>query len=428
MALLPVMPATRVWRRCATAVAAGGAVVVVVLATSWLDLSTTAKGTGATIGTASMLVALESGVAGRIAGLLSTGVFVAVGKLSYSIYLWHILVIYLVRRTWDLPPILLFGVVMASSTALAFVSGRLLETPVRRSRRLDRIPRSVIGVGLAFSLLGAVLVVPAALRTRAEPSDVALDWEGAKHDAAPIVGCRDAEPSACVVRSGSGLRVALVGDSHVRVWQSAFEVIAEQRDLTLSVLWLGGCSWHRDVMVVVRVQRQQDCFAAQADWYDRVIPALDPDIVVLVHRATFDPALPFLANLDAFLRSSTSTVEALHDDGRTVAILEPLPATSKEADPRVCLSRGGPVDSCGFDATASPTPLEERYRRLEQRDLAISIDADRLMCPDLPRCDAVRDGMITMRDNTHMTATYARSLAGALDDMLVGRGVLPPRA
>ena len=116
-------------------------------------------------------------------------------------------------------------------------------------------------------------------------------WTGrpAQSDAADSPDCRGEPISGCTIREGDGLNVVLVGDSLVRVWQSAFEVIAEERDMTLSVLWLGGCSWHRDVQVVVAVKRQQTCFAAQADWFDRAIPELDPDLVVLAHRGDLRP-------------------------------------------------------------------------------------------------------------------------------------------
>jgi hypothetical protein len=33
------------------------------------------------------------------------------------------------------------------------------------------------------------------------------------------------------------------------------------------------------------------------------------------------------------------------------------------------------------------------------------------MCPRLPRCDAIVDNVIALRDSDHMTATYARTLA-----------------
>jgi hypothetical protein len=59
-----------------------------------------------------------------------------------------------------------------------------------------------------------------------------------------------------------------------------------------------------------------------------------------------------------------------------------------------------------------PTPLERAYRALaEQRDEVTALDVDRLVCPYLPICDPVLDGMVVFRDDNHITGTFATSLA-----------------
>jgi hypothetical protein len=188
------------------------------------------------------------------------------------------------------------------------------------------------------------------------------------------------------------------------------------------------------------------CEQSQAEWYGPVIDAIDPDLVILSHRVLDDPASPvklygdgtrFLSaaepgdteELEAFLEAQTeATVSALRADGREVVIIEPVPQPADGvADPVDCLSEGGDPDRCGFDAVAGPSFEESLDRRLAEADPGVwSIDADALVCPALPRCDAVVDGMVTRRDPNHLTQTYAISLASGFDDLLADAGVIDP--
>jgi hypothetical protein len=85
------------------------------------------------------------------------------------------------------------------------------------------------------------------------------------------------------------------------------------------------------------------------------------------------------------------------------------------------------LTQCTYRAGKSPTPLERYYRSVADGKAVVSIDADRLVCPRLPTCDPVLDGMIVKRDGVHLTATFARSLAPQLTALLINKAVLPAR-
>jgi hypothetical protein len=55
-----------------------------------------------------------------------------------------------------------------------------------------------------------------------------------------------------------------------------------------------------------------------------------------------------------------------------------------------------------------------------------SLDIDRLVCPDLPRCEVVVDGLITRRDRTHLTGTFSAHLAPSFGALLDEEGVAAP--
>jgi peptidoglycan/LPS O-acetylase OafA/YrhL len=152
-----------------------GAVIVVVLAGSWLDLSPSWRGLASTVG-ALLLVGGLSGEQVHVAARPFTfPPVVYLGKISYGTYLWHWPIIVLLGQAID-PPAWQFALlVVALSTAVAAASYTMLETPIR-SRRLApsrRLP--AVLAGLAASLVTALLVVPPVM---AATQPVALKGNG----------------------------------------------------------------------------------------------------------------------------------------------------------------------------------------------------------------------------------------------------------
>jgi hypothetical protein len=162
-----------------------------------------------------------------------------------------------------------------------------------------------------------------------------------------------------------------------------------------------------------------------------MIPKLDPDVVVLAHQAYDDPGYPASfygldgrpafhdsPRLETVLRdASSASLRALERPDRKIVILEPTPLA--RANPLSCLSRGGDQSRCEYRAKADPTPLELFYRDYADSHPDVeAVDADRMVCPRLPVCDPVVGEIIVKRDGSHITATYARSLAGSLAPFL----------
>lgn len=457
-ALLSLLPALSVGARRRLAAGAGALALgsVVVLSTDVVSLSAITRGAAAAGAAGVVIVVMESDADAAVNRLLSIRPLVAVGRLSYGIYLWHLPVMFLLRDQWDLTPAQLMIVAGAIAGILAAISGRVLEQPIRHGRRLDPFPVPVIAAGLAISLIGGVMIVPAALSpstrvavtvdaapavdpavdpsdsdptaTSTDPLVLEFDWEEVRTDRGESPDCRAVEVSTCTVVEGDGPHVLLIGDSHAKVWQSAFVPYARSTDLTLSVASVSRCSWHLDTMVAFAPDAQQECYRQQHEWIDEIVPALSPDVVVLIHRATFDPARPFLADEQRFVDATDVTIERLLDDVPLIMIVEPTPLTDPDADPLVCLSEGRSPAACGFIATAEPTVLEQHYRRIAATNpRVVSVDLDSFACPRLPQCDAIVGDMVVFRDQSHMTATYAASLAPQLTALDPVGGVLADR-
>lgn len=408
---------------------------LLLLATSAFAMSPITRGV-LVAGLAPVLIAaLENDRGGLAKRMLSSHPFTYLGRISYGTYLWHWPVVVIFGHGHDVNPVEMFVVSATIATALAALSFRFVEHPIRFSRGLDRHKTPVIAIGFATSILIGAFAAPAILdpgdgsvsglagTNRSKSGLRLLDWRVAARDIPALPSCFDQPVRRCTVVSGKGRRVLLVGDSNARMWIPTFAAISKRRGWELSVAVYQTCPWQRNIQIIYRTLRA--CRAQQDDWYRRVIPELDPEIVVLVHHAFDDPAYPIpFATRDgdvlrpgepgferALVDASSASLRALRQAGREIVIIEPIPDAPPGSNPLDCLSRGGSDARCAYQADRRPTPLERYYRDAGREAAITTLDPDHLICRRWPTCDAIIDSIIVKRDANHITATYARSLA-----------------
>ncbi len=426
---------------------------LVVVATPWFGVSAVTRGLVVTVITVVILVALEAGGAGWVKRALSLPPLVYLGRISYGTYLWHWIVIVALERELDLST---RGVAVATilvATGLASLSYQILEMPVRRGPALDQRRIQVIATGLALSLLLGTVVLPRLLTARGEQvvtvapstrgpsprqaSDV--DWPFAKGDVQPFDDCARRGPAACTLVKGTGPKVLLLGDSHALALTPMMIELAEQRSLTLSVVTSPGCPWA--VGLVDLDPDAEGCQDRRSRWYREIVPALDPDLVVLAQRPMTDPTNSIeLSDVDrgrlpqgsrklveAVELRSRQTIEPLVEAGRDVLILEPIPVLPKGQDMTTCLAEATTTDECRFVTATAPSDVERIYRRLaDEIDGVSTADLDRMVCPYLPICDPLAGRVVVFRDDIHLTRTFAASLAEPFGRCLTESGLLPP--
>ena len=453
LALSPMLFQHLRGRRWNALVSATAIVALLVIGSWYVDVDPVHRGVLATIVTAALLLSLEAGD-GIAKRLLSLPSVTYLGRISYGTYLWHWPVIVIAGLTMDLSPFATVVLAFIVATGIAALSSHLLELPIRQSGELHRVPRLVIAGGLACSVLAAVIVVPelartttsrtadvaAAEATSASADAPAVDWVAASEDKATPTFCIDAPPEQCIVVRGGGQHVTLVGDSHAISLIPAFEVVAKKFDLTLSLALDWGCAWPYDLRYAHQEpKKHEECARRRADWFDRVIPALDPDIVVLAMAGPDDPKRkvavfgadgePVTSNIAAIvLPGAKRVVDQLRGDGRTVVIVQPLPPSSDAENPLDCLSEGAGISRCAYTATMNPTGFERAFHALAEADDGLfTLNLDHVVCPAFPRCDAVVHGIVTKWDPGHITATYSTAIGPQVADKLAEAGVFERR-
>ncbi len=108
-----------------------------------------------------------------------------------------------------------------------------------------------------------------------------------------------------------------------------------------------------------------------------------------------------------------------------MVIFEPIPVVAKADNTLTCLSREGALEPCRFVTRNGPGYEEKIIRCLADADPGVvAVDLDPLVCPYLPICDPVVDGMVVKRDDNHLTVTFANSMLDEVEAFLIAEGVV----
>lgn len=186
--------------------------------------------------------------------VLSNPILVHIGKISYSLYLWHWPLIVLSRAVLlDMPTFVFLPVL----TGLATASHRFVEEPLRRRKGI--VPRIAI-VGACTLLLAVALAVmqqPSCDVSAFEPPTsfnhvydthphrvVSSEWKeiyATSELAMPSFGEDDYRLDGHIVGCEDGLpKVVLFGDSHGTMWSHVLRVAAEQCRVKAALYGMNG--------------------------------------------------------------------------------------------------------------------------------------------------------------------------------------------
>ncbi|UVK37808.1 acyltransferase [Mesorhizobium sp. AR10] len=376
----------------------------------------------------------NNGASNGLSAVLALPPLQWVGKLSYSLYLWHWpVIVYATMLVPDLsgPERL---ACLALTLALSIFTYHFIENPIRRNNWLMAnaaralVPAVLLtGTSVAATYANARLAVHDldaqqrfVAESAARPSTV--------RRAGCVLSYATVKPKPCVFGARHAERsIALFGDSHADHWSTPL-IEAAQKNNYRVVTWLkSSCRASRLTVYVTQLKRD---YTECDQWRDQSIKeiiAARPSLVVISEIALASSRKMAIGmqvpdSQDADWRAGLrSTLEAFSKAGLKVAFIRDVPFNDEHVD--TCVARalwqGQAPSLCdqtrayaANDATAAV-----------ERDIVLGvpgasyIDMTNLFC-DARTCHVFIGGKLAYRDRHHLATPFAESLEPAVERAL----------
>lgn len=420
-ALAAVLPLRAGGRRPVALVTAGLGWLCVLGPAVFYNKFTLFPGYAAVVPVAGTVLLLRAGAGGSSwpTRILETRPFQAIGRLSYSWYLWHWPALLLAgAATSHLPGPYRVAAVTAS-LGLAALSYKFVEHPIRTHAGLAQKPRlAVLGaVGLSFLTVALALGWQRYAATWAEaPAQVRFTKAREDKPSRIYPDCNSTFPEAelkpCAFGpAGAPNTAVLLGDSHAAQWFSAFAETFERRGWRYVVMLKGGCPPIEHTFFnrkLGRTYRECDAWrgAALAE-----VERLAPDLVIAVASAHYD--------ITAAQRETGTRkmLEALRGSAKHVVLLRDNP--SPGYDVPACLARQNwrpaalPALTCRAVFPAPPRAaavFEAQQRAAAGLENVTLLDLSDVLCAS-EGCRAYDERQIYYHDRDHLADQFVATLS-----------------
>ena len=399
------------------------------------------------IGTVGMLLA-GTGSPGVGVGIpLGTAPLQHLGRLSYSWYLWHWPVLVLALAV--APDLSVPGRALAAlgSLAAAAVAFALVENRIRFHPALLPRPRFSLALAAVLSLAGLAFGLGShdyagRLLSRQPQRSFAKavnDGPSLKRRGCFMSEARKGLRQCVFGDSTSSTTLVLFGDSHAAQWFPALEQVANERHWRLISMVRASCPVATVPVYDPRGgQEQAECAVWRRLALHRIME-LQPTLVVMANSVGY---IKRPGESDGLSQLSYGQWEQgirttfLSLDSARVRALFLRDTPRAKADVPLCLSRadyfGWEQRECWAERDGALYPEIYRLERRAASGLPhiSTVDLSDLVCGPVV-CETVQHGMVVYRDRSHLTASFARSLAPALSQRivtLIGSGIPPARS
>jgi peptidoglycan/LPS O-acetylase OafA/YrhL len=427
--------------RASAAVAVWLGLALIIVAIFLINRETPFPGVAAMLPVLGAVLVIVGGVSGRTlpGRLLGNPVFRYLGRISYSLYLWHWPILILIPIAIGSDELVVRIGLAGVAIVVAAISTELIEQPFRRSSALAARSSGSVKWGLSASVAVAVvaLIMSGVISIPTpwlSPDPVVVELAGVRDDKSRVRadGCMltytQSKPKTdCVYGDPDGAKSAfLLGDSHAAQWFPALDAYATDKGWRLEVHSKAACSvlpvplweralkrtydeceeWRTAVLKRMKKQKPEVVFVGSSRDYElwdngRVVPSRD--------------VYPY------WQEQMTTLLRDLDDRAGRVILLAETPFLTY--DPVDCLAE----KNADCDPPRSRV-VDQEYAALEQAAAdavdATVLSANDLICPDL-YCRTVADGIVVFRDPHHLTATYMAHLAEPISNLLEGRAPYP---
>ncbi len=371
-----------------------------------------------------------------------------IGLISYPLYLvhWPLLEVPQAAVGYNNPLPLWLGLALAVvGVGVAYLLHRFVEQPLRgfRKRRGVQGFRSLLlGVGvpvivaaLAIGCLFLALLRPLStaeaapvsapqappVQTAFVPANLTPALRSAEADN-PIlysdgchVGYATAVAQSCSFGSPAAPVIALFGDSHAAEWFPALLQWAESAGYQVDAFTKNSCP-----SAEIATDRVGAAYVACDEWRASVIVALKahPPALVVMSNSAKQILSGGNANFDTRWSAALGATVSQLTPVTKVAVIADTPDFG--ASPVTCLSAHltSAMDCARARALAISSTLSSAEAQAVGAAGGVTIDLTDYLC-SATECPAIIGNVLAYRDAEHLTATFSRSLSGALGQRLL---------
>jgi len=408
-----------------------------------------------TLAASAVIVAGQTGSRFGVDRLLSSRLLVRLGDNSFALYLWHwpVLVVYLIWSGKDHAGWLSGSAVVAASLVLALLTTRFVERPWRNWKWPEvRRRRAVIAVVAAAAVAvvplsgwkyvldeenrailmeaqrnnpGSRALLPGYVDRADEDARILPTAERLTKDFAVLDGRCHAElaPDPGPLEKYCGQtegpekpdkKILILGNSHAEQWMAALKPVAKKNNWLLYYVLKGGC-----VYAPPGSGLGPDCEKFNAE-VDKYVKQHKPDAIVTVATAA-SPSSPeerLAQGFEQLARNFTAEgidVIGIRDNPRFSLNMAEC-VVSKGSDHASC----NPPREDVLPETPAFSPLVGKISGLSLLDMSDSI-CTKTACP------AQVGNMYVYLDTNHLSASYAETMADALENRLLAATGWPGR-
>jgi peptidoglycan/LPS O-acetylase OafA/YrhL len=350
-----------------------------------------------------------------------------IGRISYSLYLWHWPVLTMVQEMLHDHSVAIRVACVLFSVVLAAATHVMVENPVRFNSFLVPRPRLSLGI-VALSMTMAAGGF-AAWWTALHHSAQFHKFEQVRADIPFLyeTGCTadltDSTPKLCFFGeiSNPEATIVLFGDSHAAQWFPALKAIAESKHWKLVTIIKAACSPMAietldNIRAVDACDRWRKLSTAR-------IQEMRPDAVILSSSSLYpQPGSSKLIDVSDWERGSRETFLALTRRNIAVRFIRDTP--NADYDVPYCLAQLAWNGRAACPPLLRTKALNDGIYRAQLRAAADFsnvkiIDMSDAICSK-DSCETEQGDLVKYRDSDHMTSSYIKSLAGDLQSRLLG--------
>lgn len=406
-------------------------------------------GVAAIIPTLGTALVIYSGIGGAslVCKILSFSPLVAIGLISYSLYLWHWPILVYVKH-YSITQLnnVQIGAMMSVIFIISIISWRYVEKPFRDKMFLARRPKLLLAsmaTPIIVIAIGAFLIANGGFRNRYKSSLIeSFDARDPEWERWMICENKESKISShqdlCDIGdSGSKLSFLLWGDSHARALASAVDLSAKRSGVKGKITTQTSCP----PLISIERPNGTSCHKFNQAILKYLSDAPEIKTVILAARWVMSsdgtryksesgksiklvdlqsPDSINTPNVILFELGIKRTVDALLALGKTVVLVKPVPEIGYDVPSAYFVSE---ITGRDVSSLVSPTwgeymqrtkNVESIFSKVEKEKPILIVSPSTYLC-DAQYCRVVFDGRALYRDNNHLSTFGSKYVSRSFD-------------